>query len=224
MKHEKLRREIIAACIEMNARGINQGTSGNISARVPEGFVITPSGMPYAEMKPADLVVMHLDGSHEGTRKPSSEWRFHRDIMKTKPEVGAVVHTHSMFATTLSCLRLDIPAVHYMVAAAGGHDVRCTPYATYGTQELANHVLKALKDRSACLLANHGMIVVGPSLKKAFWLAIEVETLAAQYWRALQIGKPFILTKKEIGAVIDKFRNYGQTTDSPTAEQPTGCC
>jgi L-fuculose-phosphate aldolase len=219
MQHEALRREIIAACLEMNGRGINQGTSGNISARIPEGLLLTPSGVPYAEMEPSDIVVMHLDGSHEGTRKPSSEWRFHRDIMATKPEVGAVVHTHAMFATTLSCLRLDIPAVHYMVAAAGGTTIRCAPYATYGTPELASLALKALDGRNACLLANHGMIVVGPNLKKAMWLAVEVETLAAQYWRALQVGKPHILPDEEVAAVIEKFRSYGQV-----AEQPAGCC
>jgi L-fuculose-phosphate aldolase len=220
MQHEALRREIIAACLEMNGRGINQGTSGNISARIPEGLLLTPSGVPYTEMVPADIVVMHPDGSHDGTRKPSSEWRFHRDIMAKRPEVGAIVHTHSMFATTLSCLHLDIPAVHYMVAAAGGPDIRCAPYFTYGTPELAALALKALEGRNACLLANHGMIVLGPNLKKAMWLAVEVETLAAQYWRALQIGKPHILPDAEVAKVMEKFRSYGQVPE----EQPAGCC
>jgi L-fuculose-phosphate aldolase len=220
MKYQALRQEIVAACINMNARGINQGTSGNISARVPEGFLITPSGMTYEETEPRDIVTMRLDGSHEGKRKPSSEWRFHRDLMATRPEIGAVVHTHSMFATTLSCLGLDIPAVHYMIAAAGGSKIRCAPYATYGTQETADNALKALKGRNACLLANHGMIVVGPNLKKAMWLAVEVETLAAQYWRALQIGKPNILSDAEIQKVIEKFRGYGQTEEKAGAP----CC
>jgi L-fuculose-phosphate aldolase len=220
MEHEALRREIVASCINMNARGINQGTSGNISARVPDGFLITPSGMAYDETEPEDIVMMRLDGSYEGRRKPSSEWRFHRDLMVTRPEIGAVVHTHSMFATTLSCLGLDIPAVHYMMAAAGGSSIRCAPYATYGTQETADNALKALEGRNACLLANHGMIVVGPNLKKAMWLAVEVETLAAQYWRALQIGKPNILPDEEIQKVIEKFRGYGQPTESAGA----GCC
>lgn len=219
MKHETLRREIIAACQDMNRRGINQGTSGNISVRVPEGLLLTPSGLPYDEMEPADIVLMRLDGSHEGRRKPSTEWRFHRDIIASRPEVGAVVHTHAMFATTLSCLRLDIPAVHYMVAAAGGTTIRCAPYATFGTPELAALALKALEGRSACLLANHGMIAVGPNLKKAMWLAVEVETLAAQYWRALQVGKPYILSDEEVAAVIERFRTYGQVP-----EQPSGCC
>ncbi len=220
MQHEALRREIIATCREMNGRGINQGTSGNVSARVPEGLLLTPSGVPYAEMEPEDIVVMHPDGSHDGGRRPSSEWRFHRDIMASRPEVGAIVHTHSMFATTLACLRMDIPAVHYMVAAAGGPNIRCAPYVTYGTQALSDLALKALAGRQACLLANHGMIVLGPNLKKALWLAIEVETLAAQYWRALQIGKPHILPDEEVAVVIDKFRSYGQASEEP----PGGCC
>ena len=217
MKYPALRREIVAACQDMNRRGINQGTSGNISARVAEGLLITPSGLPYDEMKVADIVPMKTDGSHAGRLKPSSEWRFHTSIMATRPEVGAIVHTHSMFATTLSCLGLEIPAVHYMIAAAGGSNIRCVPYITYGTQELADAALKALEGRNACLLANHGMIVVGPTLKRAMWLAVEVETLAAQYWRALQVGKPNILTEAQIKTVMEKFQTYGQP-------QPATCC
>jgi L-fuculose-phosphate aldolase len=220
MKHLALRREIVAACIGMNARGINQGTSGNISARVQGGLLITPSGVPYDEMKPSDVVEMRLDGTHEGRLKPSSEWRFHTSILRARPEVGSVVHTHSMFATTLGCCGLGIPAVHYMIAAAGGSSIPCVPYITYGTQELADAAVKALKDRNACLLANHGMIVVGPTLKKAMWLAVEVETLAAQYWRALQIGKPNILTDAQVETVIEKFKTYGQ----PPAETGADCC
>src|SRR5262245_3919126 len=220
MRYPALRREIVAACQDMNRRGINQGTSGNISARVPEGFLITPSGLPYDEMKAADIVLMKPDGTHVGRLKPSSEFRFHTSIMATRPEVGAVVHTHSMFATTLSCLGLEIPAVHYMIAAAGGSNIRCVPYITYGTQELADAALKALEGRNACLLANHGMIVVGPTLKRAMWLAVEVETLAAQYWRALQVGKPNILSDAQVQAVMEKFRSYGQ----PQPAQAGGCC
>ncbi|MEX0696242.1 MAG: class II aldolase/adducin family protein [Dongiaceae bacterium] len=213
MKHEKIRREIATACLDMNRRGINQGTSGNISVRVPEGFLLTPSGIPYDEMKPGDIVLMRPDASHVGRCKPSSEWRFHHALMKTRPEIGAVVHSHAMFATTLSCLGLEIPALHYMIAVAGGNTIRCAPYATYGTQQTADNAVKALEGRNACLLANHGMIAVGPNLKKAMWLAVEVETLAAQYWRALQIRKPNILLKAEIDRVIDKFKTYGQTKD-----------
>ncbi len=218
MKYAEQRREIVKACQDMNRRGINQGTSGNISVRVKEGFLLTPSGMAYDEMKPADIVLMKKDASHVGSRKPSSEWRFHHALMGKRPEIGAVVHTHSMFATTLSCLGMEIPAVHYMIAAAGGNTIRCAPYATYGTPETAANAVKALEGRNACLLANHGMIVIGPNLKKAMWLAVEVETLAAQYWRALQIGKPNILSKAEIGRVIDKFKSYGQ------AKEPAPAC
>ena len=213
MKYEKIRREIATACLDMNRRGIIQGTSGNVSVRVPEGYLLTPSGLPYDEMKPADIVLMRPDASHTGRRKPSSEWRFHHALMQSRPEVSAVVHSHAMFATTLSCLGLEIPALHYMIAAAGGHTIRCAPYATYGTQETADNAIKALEGRNACLLANHGMIVVGPNLKKAMWLAVEVETLAAQYWRALQIREPNILSEAEIDRVIVKFKTHGQTDD-----------
>ena len=220
MKHVALRRDIVVACQDMNRRGINQGTSGNISARVPEGFLLTPSGVAYDEMKPADIVVMKKDGSSLGKLKPSSEWRLHTVIMDARPEVGAVVHTHSMFATTLSCLGLEIPAVHYMIAAAGGSNIRCVPYIAYGTQELADAALKALHGRNACLLGNHGMIVVGPNLKRAMWLAVEVETLAAQYWRALQIGKPNIMSEAQVQAIMEKFKTYGQ----PQLAKAVGCC
>jgi len=220
MKHEAIRREMIATCIYMNDRGVNQGTSGNISVRVDEGFLITPSGVSYNEMEPSDIVTMNLDASHKGTRKPSTEWRFHRDIMAKKPEVGAVIHLHSMFCTSLSILRREIPAIHYMIAAAGGPTVPCVPYVTWGTQELADYILGALEDRTACLLANHGMVCVGPNLKKAAWLAVEIEALAAQYWRALQVGVPYVLPDDEIARVIEKFKSYGQ----PASKANASCC
>jgi L-fuculose-phosphate aldolase len=220
MKHEAIRREMIATCIFMNDRGINQGTSGNISVRVEEGFLITPSGVPYAEMEPADIVTMKLDASHKGSRKPSTEWRFHRDIMAKKPEVGSVIHLHSMFCTSLSILRREIPAVHYMIAAAGGPTVPCVPYVTWGTQELADYILAALENRTACLLSNHGMVCIGPNLKKAAWLAVEIEALAAQYWRALQVGVPYVLPDEEIARVIEKFGSYGQAS----AKANASCC
>ena len=200
--------------------GINQGTSGNVSVRVDEGLLITPSGVPYSEMKPSDIVLMRLDGSHAGSLKPSSEWRLHTSILAARPEVGAIVHTHSMFATTIGCCGLEIPAVHYMIAATGGSRIPCVPYITYGTQELADAALAALEGRSACLLANHGMIVLGPSLKKAMWLAVEVETLSSQYWRALQIGRPNILSDAQVQAVIEKFKTYGQQQPEPAS----ACC
>lgn len=204
------RRGIVEACRRMNALGINQGRSGNISVRVKGGLLLTPSGMAYDAMRAADIVFMKADGSvPRGQREPSSEWRFHRDILAKRPEVGAIVHTHAMFATTLSCLRMEIPAFHYMVAMAGGDSIRCAPYATFGSQALANHALRALDGRKACLLANHGMIVVGETLTRALALAVEVETLAAQYWRALQVGKPALLSKKEMRTVLAKFSTYG---------------
>jgi L-fuculose-phosphate aldolase len=204
------RRDIIAACRQMNALGINQGRSGNIGLRVKGGLLVTPSGMPYDAMTPADIVFMKDDGTvPPGQREPSTEWRFHRDILAERPDVGAVVHTHAMFATTLACLHIDIPAFHYMVAMAGGDSIRCAPYATFGTQALSDHAVKALEGRKACLLANHGMIVVGETLAKAMALAVEVETLAAQYWRALQVGKPILLSKKEMRLVLEKFSTYG---------------
>jgi L-fuculose-phosphate aldolase len=171
-------------------------------------------------MEPADIVTMRPDGSHTGIRRPSSEWRFHRDIYARKPEVGAVAHMHSMFSTTLACLRMDIPAVHYMIVAGGGNSIRCAPYRTYGTQEQADVALAALEGRNACLLSNHGMIATGPTLKKAMWLATEVETLAAQYWRALQVGKPVLLTDSELDATVEQFKKYGQ---AGAGEAPR-CC
>jgi L-fuculose-phosphate aldolase len=202
---------MVEACRSMNALGINQGKSGNIGVRVAGGLLVTPSGMAYDAMTPADIVFMREDGTvPKSQRAPSSEWRFHRDIFVTRPEAGAVVHTHAMFATTLACLRMDIPAFHYMVAMAGGDSIRCAPYATFGTQKLSDHALKALESRKACLLANHGMIATGETLPDALALAVEVETLAAQYWRVLQVGKPKILPKAEMRRVLKKFETYGK--------------
>jgi L-fuculose-phosphate aldolase len=210
LSHLAERKAIVAASREMNRLGINQGTSGNIGLRIPGGFLVTPTGVPAAELAPRMIVRMGFDGRHEGAYLPSSEWRFHRDILAARPDAAAVVHCHAMFATTLAIARRDIPAVHYMIAAAGGPTIRCAPYATYGTQELSDHALAALADRNACLLANHGMIALGPTLQRALWLAVEVETLAAQYWRVLQIGGPTLLTEAEIGTVLAKFGGYGQ--------------
>lgn len=209
MDDADLRQQIIATLLAMNAQGVNQGTSGNISVRVPSGILITPSGLPYEEMRPQDIVAMDLAGNVTGQRKPSSEWRFHRDILAAKPEVGAVVHLHPRFCTTLSILRREIPAVHYMIAAAGGPTIPCTPYFTYGTQALSEAIVAALRDRDACLLANHGMVSIGSDLRRAAWLAVEVETLAAQYWHALQVGEPHVLPDDEIARVKELFRTYG---------------
>jgi len=221
LEHRGLREEIIATARRMNDLGINQGKSGNVSHRVPEGFLVTPTGMDYDTLELADIVLMGFDGSHAGARLPSSEWRFHRDILRARPEVNAVIHTHSMFATTLACLGAEIPPFHYMVAVAGGDSIRCAPYATFGTEELSRHAVHALEDRKACLLANHGMIAIGATLKSALALAVEVETLAAMYWRALQIGEPNLLDSAEMARVIEKFRTYGQQASSLRAEPPS---
>jgi len=221
LTHPALRKEIIATACRMNGLGINQGKSGNLSHRVPEGFLVTPTGMDYDTLKPSDIVPMGFDGSHGGARLPSSEWRFHRDILQARPEVNAVIHTHAMFATTLACLGREIPAFHYMVAVAGGDSIRCASYATFGTEQLSRHAVRALEGRKACLLANHGMIAIGDTLKSALALAVEVETLAAMYWRALQVGAPTILDPAEMARVIEKFRTYGQQRSSAGMGQPS---
>ncbi|MFO1413412.1 MAG: class II aldolase/adducin family protein [Burkholderiales bacterium] len=209
-----LREDVVATARAMNAVGINRGKSGNVSARLRsggiDGFLVTPSGLPYDETTPVDIVTMSLDGGVEGHRVPSSEWRFHRDIYRARPEVGAIVHTHAPFATTLACLGRGIPAFHYMVAAAGGADIRCAPYATFGTQALSDAAVSALEGRRACLLAQHGMIAVGAALDAALALAVEVETLAEMYWRVLQIGEPVVLSDAEMAVVLAKFATYGQ--------------
>lgn len=227
--HKDLRKAIIRACCDMNALGINQGTSGNVSARLPDDpqrFLITPSGVPYDAMEPGQIVEMDLDGGYVGDWLPSSEWRMHLDIYRNRPEAGAVVHTHANFCTSLSCLGWPIPAFHYMIGVAGGTDIRCADYATFGTAELSEAMLKALEDRTACLLANHGMICFGPHLAKAMWLAVEVETLAKQYWHAKQAGKPVILSDAEMKTVLARFKSYGKQAqdlgkgDAPAVEAP----
>jgi L-fuculose-phosphate aldolase len=205
------RRAIIDACRRMNALGINQGTSGNISLRHQDGMLITPTSVPYDQMRPEQIVFMKFDGSFAAGQRPSSEWRFHLDIMRSRSEVNAVVHAHPPYATILSIMGLQIPPIHYMIAAAGGDTIRCAPYATYGTAELSEHAVKALEDRFACLLGHHGMIAVGPSLTRALWLAVEVEALARQYHGCLQIGTPPLLSQAEIERVRQKMAGYGHT-------------
>jgi L-fuculose-phosphate aldolase len=220
MKHLRLRREIIDAARRTNELGLNRGRSGNVSARAPEGFLITPSGVAYEDTRPSDIVAMSFDGSAEGKLPPSTEWRIHRDVLLQRPEVNAVIHAHAIFATTLSCLRRDIPAFHYMVAVAGGRSIRCAPYATFGTEELSRAALAALAGRTACLLANHGLVAIGASLDEALGLAVEVETLAEQYWRALQIGEPAILSDAEMEAVMERFKTYGRGGDPAPPRRP----
>ena len=203
------RREIIANCLKMNSSGLNQGTSGNLSVRWADGMLVTPSGIAYDALQPEDIVYMNLDGSYEHPLAPSSEWRFHRDLYVAKREVGAVVHAHPTHCTALAIRGMEIPAVHYMIACAGGPSIRCAGYHTYGTAELSHAAIEAMKDRTCCLLANHGMIAAGATLPKAMWLAIEMETLARQYIMALQLGGPNILPDDEIARVVAKFKNYG---------------
>jgi L-fuculose-phosphate aldolase len=204
-----MRAELLAIAQQLAALGLNKGTSGNVSVRHEDGFLITPSGMDVAEMQTNSMVMMSIDGKPKSDGKPSSEWRFHRDIYQAKPHVGAVVHTHSMFATSLACLQKDIPPFHYMIAIAGGDSIPCAPYALFGTQALSDAAITALKDRKACLLANHGMIAIGKDLKQALAITQEVETLCEQYWRALQIGEPYLLSKQQMAEVFEQFKGYG---------------
>jgi len=200
--------------------GLNQGTSGNASVRVSDGngqsgFLVTPSGMSVDQMTVDDLVWMDFSGQWHGRCEPSSEWRFHSDILQHRPEMNAVIHTHSMFATTLSTFRRDVPPFHYMIAVAGGDTIRCAPYALFGSQLLSDHALSALQDRKACLLANHGMIAIGADLHQALRVTEEVETLCEQYLRALQAGEPHLLTHEEMLEVHEKFKGYGAWAKQP---------
>lgn len=207
-----LRRDVIRIAQEIDRLGFAPSKSGNVSARTSQGFLITPSALPYAQTKPADLVLLDLDGKIlAGKRPPSSEWRFHAAIYRAKPQAQAVVHTHSPRATALSCARRGLPAFHYMIAIAGGHDIRCAPYATFGTQKLADHAVRALKDRKAALLSNHGVIALGTSLDGALAIAKEVENLSGQYLDLLGAGlKPVILGKDEMKRVLAQFATYGR--------------
>jgi L-fuculose-phosphate aldolase len=207
----ELRTTVIAACRELTRRGLTFGTSGNVSVRYDEQrFFVSPTGMDYEVLQADDVPLMDLDGRWFGRRRPSSEWRFHRDIFKSRHDVGAIVHTHSPRATALACTGRGIPAFHYMVAVAGGRDIRCAPYHAFGTQELSAAALAALQDRKACLLANHGVIATGADLAAAMSLAGEVENLALQYGVALSLGEVRILDDAEMCRVVEKFRTYGQ--------------
>lgn len=204
------RAAVLACARAMNGCGINRGTAGNVSLRVDGGFIVTPSGMDYVRAAAADMVFVAMDGLAEGGRKPSSEWRFHRDIYAQRSQAGAIVHTHAPFATSLACLGLEIPPFHYMIARFGGDTVRCAEYATFGTQALSDALLKALEGRSACLMAQHGMTVFGRDLDQALAHAVELEALCEQYWRVLQVGQPRLLPAEEMAVVLEKFRTYGQ--------------
>ena len=213
---QQLRDQLIATARRMSELGLAPGTTGNVSVRTARGFVVTPSGMAYDQLRSDDAVAIDLDGTlRPGQRAPSSEWRLHRDILAARPDVGAIVHTHSLFCTSVSCLRRPIPAIHYMVILAGGDEIPCADYATFGTAELAASVVRALGRGHACLMANHGMVALGDSLAAALRLAADVETLAAQYWHAAQLGQPHVLPRDELDRVRAQFASYGQHRRGP---------
>jgi L-fuculose-phosphate aldolase len=207
-----LRTELIEACRSMNRLGINKGTAGNISVRHGDGFLISPTGIPYDKLTPEHVVAMNWDATFAGEVLPSSEWRFHRDILRARPDLNAVVHTHSTQATSVSILGHDIPAIHYAIAAAGGSSIRCAPYEIFGSQELADRVVTALEGRRACLLAHHGVIAAHVSIARALSLAVTVEELATQYLLCLPLGAPPVLSETQIADVLVKFKTYGQQT------------
>ena len=227
-QHEAaLRQAIVDQCRRMNAIGLNQGTSGNISARCGARMLITPSAVPYDEMTAEMVASMPIEGDHgawEGPLKPSSEWRFHLDLTRARPDLGAIVHTHAIYCTTLAIARRPIPAVHYMMAAFGGTCIRCADYATFGTEALSRAVLAAMQGRNACLMANHGMIAAGPDLDRAMWLAVELEALARQYFNTLLIGGPVLLGEAEIADAAKSFGSYGlqDTHRRIEAQDPAG--
>lgn len=209
---DTIRRSIVDSCRAMNASGLNQGTSGNISVRYGDRMLITPSGIAYDELTPDMIASMPLadqGGAYDGPKVPSVEWPFHLDILRSRPDVNAVVHTHAMFSTILAIARKPIPACHYMIAAFGGQDVRVADYQRFGTKALSDAVIRALDGRSACLMANHGMIACGETLKKAMWRAVELETIARQYYHSLLIGGPVLLPEDEIAGVATAFQSYG---------------
>ena len=216
---QELSHQLVTVARRMNGTGLNQGTSGNLSVRIEEGLLVTPSSLPYEQMEVGDLVALDLSGQplKEKQRRPSSEWRLHADVLSCRPEAKAVLHCHPIHATALACHDRGIPAFHYMVAVAGGDEIRCAPYATFGTKELSDNVVNALGQRSACLLARHGMVTLGKDLESALRVAVEVETLARMYLQALQLGEPPLLSKQQMEAVHAQFRglHYGQADQSP---------
>jgi L-fuculose-phosphate aldolase len=208
---QRLRDELTTTAKRMSELGLTPGMSGNVSVRSPVGMLVTPSGMPYGAMVPDDCVDMAMDGkARPGQKTPTTEWRLHRDILGARQDVQAIVHTHSLFSTTLSMLRRDVPAVHYMVVLAGSDAIPCAEYATFGSAELALNAVAALRGGNACLLANHGLVALGSSLPQALRLAAEVETLASQYWHAAQLGTPHVLDAAELTRVRARFAEYGQ--------------
>jgi L-fuculose-phosphate aldolase len=208
-----IQQQLLDLTLHLQSSGLNEGSSGNCSIRDRDGFYITPSGLNPKAMSNDDMVFMNFKGivqsSKKPPREPSSEWRFHHDILKTRKDVNVVIHTHSTFATTLSLFRKDIPAFHYMIAVAGGNSIRCSTYELFGTQALSDAAVKALNGRKACLLANHGMIAIGRDIEDTLNICHEVEKLCEQYTYALQVNSPIILSDKEMEEVIERFKSYG---------------
>ena len=212
MKYLGERKEMISLCRRLETLGLSYGVSGNLSWRLGNFILITPSGRDYKSLCPEDLVVLNREGVVlSGSFKPSSEWRIHVEILSQKPTINSVLHVHPPYSTGVSCTRKDIPAFHYMVAVAGGDNIRCAPYATFGTKELSDLVVQALADRKACLMANHGLITLGVDPSGALALAVEVETLAEQFVHACACGDPVILGTEEMRRVILAFKTYGST-------------
>lgn len=212
MSEASLRTEIVERCREMDLRGLNRGASGNVSVRLGDAMLITPSAVPYPDLRPEMIALMSLDapdGTWEGPMKPSSEWRFHRDLLRARPDINAVVHTHAQFSTILAIARRPIPAIHYMIAAFGGMEIPCCDYACYGTAALSRAIVSALGGMNGCLMANHGMLTVGPDLTRTTWLAFELEALAHQYVHLLQIGGGHVLSEAEIAEAAQGFASYG---------------
>lgn len=209
MSTTQLRSALVAVARSMNSSGLNQGTSGNVSVRCGDRFLLTPSALPYEACGPQDMVDMGMDGSYlSGGRKPSTEWRIHRDIYTNHPDAGCVLHAHSVWCTTLACLEVPIPAFHYMVAVAGGDSIPCAPYAPFGSQELSDALLHSLDGRRACLLAHHGMVCFSRKLDNVLALATEIEALAKMYVHALPIAPPPLLSQSQMAEVLDRFADY----------------
>ena len=219
MNENQLRGELVRIAKKLDEQGLNRGTSGNLSVRCGDGMLITPSGMGSEGLVADDIVALDFTGRPRGCWQPSSEWLFHRDIYVQRPEIGAVIHTHSTAATALACMRRDIPPFHYMIALLGGDTIRCADYATFGTQALSDAALVALQGRRACLLANHGMIAAGANLAEAFKFTVEVESLSELYLRTLQAGQPVLLTAEEFQEAQDRFASYGKPAHQNQTEE-----
>lgn len=217
------RKLVIATALEMSRCGLSPGRSGNVSMRWKDGMLITPSGMAYDDIKPADVVFVGADGAPAKPKpKPSSEWRFHLAAYEARPDRHALVHTHSLHATVLACAHKPIPAFHYMVAIAGGKDIPLIPYATFGTEELSRYVAKGIAERDACLMANHGQIAMSTTLEGALELAREVEILSEQFYKVLTLGKPVVLSDGEMAEMLERFKAYGANAQQNAQQNAKG--